>query len=255
MREERLAGYKYLIDEAIDIVDQMGTEKYIEGYYNDEYIGKEFNYEDFKIVLNEGDKRYRNADINIYIKDICVFNYTFNSNYVNIIEGKWIDIINCLYDYIPEYIQRKEKEKQIIIQKQKQLFSLREDINFFLDNFKPKTSTRGFIHQELYKRNITVKQNSTSFRTHNILDNEDEETDSYYSIYWDGKEVMRFRCTSHLRKEDLIDFQDKFKPGEWINDFIDAIDATKDYIYETNQDRVEFATDEIIKKLNKKLYK
>ena len=252
MKNEKLNYYKHIVDKSLDIIDAMGTEQYSYVDFNEVYLGKQYNFDKLRIVLDEGNKKKTNNKLSIYIDDICVFSFRFNSSNVNIIEGKWIDIIDYIHDLIPEFLEKKEIDRKNKINRERNVALLISSINEFLDYYNSQAESRKYISMQLLLHGIKIKKNSYNKTIKNKQTGE-KEKESYntYSLLVNNHEVIEFKSNGSIQVEDFIEYQDKFVPGEWINTFIDCVEDTTDYIDEIQYQKVDNISEEIIRKLRK----
>ena len=252
MKKARINDFDYLINESLDILDAMGNEKYSDAHYNDICTGKVYKYDELTISLNYADRKNQYDTLNIFIDDICVLNYTFNQESLNIIEGKWIDIINCISDLIPEYLEKKRQDEENAIRKQKNMASLLSYVNEFLEYYKPKSESSKYLNIKLLMNGIRVKRNTHYSTLINNSTCEEERIPFYtYSLLVNDHEVLEFKASSHLKMEDFITYQDKYVPGEWINKFMDSIDDTYNYMEELKRQRIDYISEDIIRKIRR----
>ena len=212
----------------------MGNSRYIQGNYNKEYIGKDFRFDKFNIILNQTNKSYMNDGLFIYLDNICVLSYYFKNNKIHVIDGKWMDIIDYISNEIPNYKELKNNNIEETIINQNLYYSLVDYINVFLENDNVKTDVKDYMNERLFDNSILIRKET-----------------SFYSLFYNDEEVLRFSCTSHINTDDLNIYRNYFKAGNWINGFIEAINSTNEYSYILKKEKTDDISDNIIRKLKK----
>lgn len=246
------AEYFDIALKAVEITQKIGSEIIKDGYYCDERIGRKYKYD--KLEINYYDEN--NDLLYIIIDGTEVLRCDFSKNNIKYIEGSWKSIIEILHKQIPNITEQNRKNSNNFNRKIEELKSLEEYMKFYVmcQNDKNKEDTFSVIKSVLKDYNIFINK----VEKHTVLRNNCTGDDNYIPyyvnyIYYNGKKVAEFNDNKFDIFPNIMNYVEKFIPGQWTSDFISIINYAKNYDKNLTSQKVNNSADEIIKKL-KKLY-
>lgn len=244
--------YLPLIEKAMEIVYSLGSSFYEEGYYNSEYCGKEFTYDKFKIRLFDNDSKKSCDGIDIKIDNTYVFKYYFGDNTVNIREGRWIEILNIIYNKIPDMLNEKNRDIERKQKRVDELLSLREYFDFYVYGLKYNKKVNNYIDNELARYKISVQNKEVQKPIRNsITGDEDYYISPSLSVISNEQEVAEFKNSEYDVFPNIDYYVEKFVPGPWVNNYKRIINKSMEYDNSLIDGKIERTSNELIKKLTK----
>ena len=240
--------YIDLAGKAREIAEKIGKNIIREDYYTDFCIGKSYVFDKLEITFYDIDN---NQSILISINNNKVLEYDFNSEELDYSVGHWTDLIEALYDKVPDIIYSQNEKQRKIREKIDKL----DELNEYFKKIIIYSKEKGFLERlrsNLGECNISIKKSSYYPLSRNLVTGDYEESSiatTTYEIYHYSSLVAKFRDNQFDTR--YLYYRDDFKDGYWVEDFkgviTETIEAEKDLI----QKEVDNSASEMIKKLKR----
>ena len=245
-----------IINMSMEIVKKVGNSVYREAFYecdDDEYIGKEYVFDKLKISYYIT-SRNTNKRLYVYIDDQQLLYYSFDTNYLEFIDGNWTNLISIIYKQIPRLLKEKQEQEEILNNKKLQLDSMKGSFKYYADS-KNNQELRDTLNLQLSKYDISVSEKEYYNQILNRFDGKYENCffpNHTYTVFYNNERVAEFDDDKYYIYPDILKFAEKFIPGEWTNNFDRAIKDTKDIVLNIIRKKADASANEMIKKLTKK---
>ena len=215
-----------IINMSSEIAIKLGRELISQGYYNDELIGHEYEFNDLKITYynKEHDKRY----LYVFIGENEVLFYNYQNKHEKINEGRWIDLIELIHSQIPNILHERKIEEENFKNRINDMRSLEGYFKYYIECSKTKPGVQERIDSSLANRQIKVSKKQGYNTIRNLCQGEDDYIPyDYYAVYSNGEEVAEFNGNSFNVFPNLESYAKKYKPGAWTDYFKIIIQRAK----------------------------
>ena len=234
MGKEEKEKYIDIADKASSIVSHLGYSVYDN---KGEYLGEEFEYDKLSMSYSQD-----TVHTLIYIGKIKVLDYNSDTDELEYISGDWIELINILYDKIPEISKQKRIKEQEYEKKSLELNSLKE---YFKDCII-YSQNKGFLE----RLNNNLKEYNIQISKHTLIINQDNTITSF-SIIENDKIVAIFNGDENDIFPEISSSIKTFTPGKWTEIFKKIIIQTLAEEQTLIQNSLSHTTSQILKKLKK----
>ena len=238
-----------IVNKSEEILNKIGYSLYAGNYYPDEYFGKEYKFDTLKIDLYDSNKD--NKNIHIHIGDKEVLSYDYNDIY-KFQDGKWVDLINIIYEEIPNILEKRKTKKIESYSKKKELKELEEYFKYYIDCEENRKDIFELLTYNLENNNIFINKTTEQITITNLCSNKKEYIPSNkYTIKSNNEEVAKFSGN----KFNILTNINDYKEGTWTNSFKNITDKVKKIDEIHNQKIIDTSAEQAIKKLRKTLNK
>lgn len=242
--------YWKIANKAIEITKKIGYDLEKSGYYCDEYIGREYQFD--KLIISYYDE-YSNPNKRLYINidKKTVLNYNVSKGEIEFVEGTWTQLIELIHEKIPTILQERQIEKIKKQRKIEELKSLEEYFKYIVEcgNKENGNMSRINFHMKGESLNIKVETHYDTIRNNSTGDDELYNPHKIYMVYYQGNKVAEFYGNTFNIFPNLDTYSEKFVPGEWIPLFTRMVDALKRIDQYKERRLLEDNVSAIIKKL------
>ena len=229
---------------AEEITKKIGYKLIREGYYSDTCYGLEYKLDELVIT--------NTSCIRINIGNIEVLNYNLNTYDCNtFIRGKWIELIDAIYEDIPNVLYKRQKNRDEEKNKNTELNELIPYLKDLIRLYKKSISIKDAIDSklELYDIKIEKIRRVCSLGSYNDQSGELNTYESnFIDIKYEGERVLECRDNAW---EPILTFSSlakKFKPGIWITLFKSVIDEVKDNYENIISQELDDMTDNMLRR-------
>ena len=228
--------YKEAFEKAREIAQKLGKIKSMEGLRTDIQYINEFEYDNLKIVY-DCDNSVLTISIDNGIFGMC----NFITNKISYYPGKWPELINIIYNRLPEIVVRKKEYDEEKSEIKEQLKSLTPSIQEYIILYNEGSKAQDILNKHLKSDDIEVKKAIYSngkkfFQLYSFNKEKITFNDDYYNPIPDYE-----KATNDLMKDN--------SEMEWMYYFEKDVRWSK----EDYEDYLKTKTDNNIDKLIKKL--
>ena len=235
-----------LIGKAIEITEKLGYKGYNSTSYHYYYYNI-YKFDQLEIIS------FSDGNVSIYIGNIKVLNYDNNNKKVDYIKGKWMELINVIYDRVPLMPKQIDEEKRI---KQNSdyldLIEVFRHCKKYIDN--NDEVILDYINSNLAGYGITISKETHYTAWRNSRNGEDKCIEYYiYFIKCNGDEVAAFKdCSERTYDNDY--FSKMYKPGAWVTAFKRVIANAMKLEQSLAKQQMDSTVNESIRKFKSKNY-
>ena len=241
----------YIYDISYYILDNLGNSIYKDGYYNDEYIGRNYIYENLKI-----EEMYNN--IKIYIDDKLLFKYDRNSSNYYFVPGNWTKLIVTIFHEVPSILEKRQQEENLKKAKYKALKELTPYCELYTKLYHDEEDVCDYLMNELHNNGFKLPRKKEKYQTYSNI--QGTYDDHYYIsviVYYNKEKVFEF---PDKHSDSLIDIyykcaynivSDNIPLGDWIPKFKEAINNANKYYNHRLDERIDNSVDEMIRRLTR----
>ena len=233
---------------AKEIASKLGHDIISEGYYNDECIGAEYEYEELKI------EDY-GTTIRIYIDDELVLKYNEETKDVDYCDGSWTELIETIYNEIPNIEYEKSNRSEEIKEIYNEMDSIEEYFKLYINLSKKGGHIFSELQSYLLVEDIEIKKCKRKSYLNNLCTGDDmETTHSAYEVYYDDEKVAEFNNNIFNIFPNKSYYGRLFIPGYWTYRFKDTMEQFKGEYEESLQQRVSDTANRLIKSFKNNRY-
>ena len=239
MKQDKLNNLcKKILEMSREIVDKLGHPLIKEGYYNDKHYANEYVYE--KLKINEN----LNGNLQIYIGNEEVFYYVAKEKRYGYKYGQWTELIETIYDQVPNIARERELELLNIRKKKDSLLELEKYFKCYIEF----NDVSNIVDINLNKYNISIIKDERHDYMTNLVQGYDMEYTYYiYVVRYNGKKVAEFNDNVLDIFPNVEYYVDKFVLGEWIDKFKKVISDARITNERLIQDEVNKSASDMIK--------
>ncbi len=232
---------------AREIANKIGHSIIRDGYYSDEYLGKKYTYEGLQIsYYDNNNTKY----IHIFFNNIEVLGYDFNSGNIKFIEGRWVELINAIYNQIPTILyERKVAEDEI----NNKITVLRYLEKYFKEIiiFDKSEGFLARLNNYLSDYGILISKEKTNPLYRNNVTGDYEESAvsiTSYKIYSDNRLVAKFNGSQFNVFPNINHTAKSFVMGEWIDIFKYFVNQAVEEQKSITRQSLDSSASELLKK-------
>lgn len=242
-QEEINNFYDNVVLKANEIVNKLGNSL----YSDDMCYANEYKYDKLRIVRS-------NDCIQIFIGDEEVLFCNTSKRQKSYKKGKWPDVIDVIYDEIPNILEKREYELNNNNQKLIELNSLEDFLKYYIECYHKKPDMLRLMNISLAMNQISVFREMRVWNEVDIFNNYTNQNFYYvFTILNNGEKVAEFLDNKYDMFPNQEYYLDKYKSGEWLYHFKNIIKETMYIDEEITKERINNNTDEIIKNLKKEI--
>ncbi len=236
-----------LAKKALQIADKIGLPIIdSDDYYTDKRIGEEYSYDELRITYYN-----KSQIISIYMGKTEVLCYDFNSQDFRYINGKWQELIDIIYEQVPNIIQMRKLEAANTKAKIEELLALQDYFKYYIECDREKKDICQIINSKLASHGIAIVKQKHYSSIRNLCTGDTELTQDGYTfqVIIQETEVAKFMGSKFEPLPNPKYYVEHFKQGSWIDIFKNIIIEAKEIEKKFISQKIDDSATSLIRKL------
>ncbi len=233
---------------SIAIAKNIGHPLIKQGYYNDEEIGYEYKYDQLQISYYKND--IVNGLVRISVDGTEVLSYNIVNREGQIIDGRWKDVIEVIYQQIDSILEKRRIEAARKKSLENHMLGMEEYFKYYLE-----CKSNDILFDEL---NYDLKKNGISVTCVEKYNEEFNLSTGYYdkgmpyyiyTVFYRLTDVAQFMGNIYNIFPVPSAYAGEYKPGEWNDIFKKIVLEYKFKNKKNTQQKANDIADKILKKI------
>lgn len=240
--------YYDIAKKAREIANDIGHPLIRDGYYSDEKYGQEYEYDQLRITYYD-----KSNVIYVFINQTEVLFCDLNNSEIRFIDGIWKDLIETLHQKTGSILEERRRKKIRRDNIVNCMLGMQDYFKYYLE-CKNKTELSDELNSNLKANGIIVSSRKERSLIRNLCTGEYEEStiaNNIYTVSYLNSDVAQFNGSVLNIFPNVDWYADRFKPGTWTKKFQKEVSTIMSKEKTFAQQKVDDATDKILKKLKK----